>query len=239
MVDSVLVILLSMAFSLPMLEILKFDEYSDQLTAIQTQYKEDVEAQYNLDLDIADDEYDALPEQAKSQYDEAAQALNNELNKDAKYIELRANRVSLIVTDVCVVAFLSILAAHFVLPLILKNGQTLGKKVFNLAVMRTNGVQVSPTSLFLRSLVGLFAIETMAVGFFLLIYPVGVIAAILMQALQIGVMIKTPTNSSIHDLLADTVVVEFSSQRIFETQEELDAYLAQEAAEQASEQTAL
>ena len=53
---------------------------------------------------------------------------------------------------------------------------------------------------------------------------VGWIALLLLLLLQIFVMVKTPTNSSIHDLLADTVVVDYASQQIFETQEELIAF---------------
>ena len=39
--------------------------------------------------------------------------------------------------------------------------------------------------------------------------------------LQVAMLIVTKTNSSIHDLLADTVVVDYVSQQIFETQEDL------------------
>jgi uncharacterized RDD family membrane protein YckC len=126
--------------------------------------------------------------------------------------------------------------AHFVLPLILKNGQTLGKKTFGLGVIRTNGVKIFPMQLFIRSVVGIFAIETIAVAFLLLIYPVGVVAAVLVQALQVGVMIKTPTNSSIHDLLADTAVIDFASQHIFETEAERADFIARQEQEEAEAQ---
>jgi hypothetical protein len=57
---------------------------------------------------------------------------------------------------------------------------------------------------------------------------VGTITILLLLILQLGVMIKTQTNSSIHDLLSDTMVVDFVSQRIFETEEERTQYLAEE-----------
>ena len=53
---------------------------------------------------------------------------------------------------------------------------------------------------------------------------VGIIVLALFFILQIGVMIATQTNSSIHDLLSDTVVVDFASQQIFDSEEELIAY---------------
>ena len=53
---------------------------------------------------------------------------------------------------------------------------------------------------------------------------IGIVMLFLLLVLQIGVMIYTKTNSSIHDLLSDTVVVEYASQQIFETEEDLIAY---------------
>ena len=57
---------------------------------------------------------------------------------------------------------------------------------------------------------------------------IGTVTLLLFFVLQLGVMIKTPTNSSIHDLLSDTMVVDLVSQRIFETEEERIDYLAEE-----------
>jgi len=76
----------------------------------------------------------------------------------------------------------------------------------------------------------LFAMETMfPILMFVMIAfgmlgSVGLITIVLMQVLQIGVMIGTKTNSSIHDLLSDTVVVDYASQRIFNTEEDMIAY---------------
>ena len=64
---------------------------------------------------------------------------------------------------------------------------------------------------------------------------IGVITLLLFLVLQIGVMIYTPTNSSIHDLLADTVVVDMASQQIFETEVERLEYVHAEAARKAAE----
>ena len=234
LVDTVLVFLLAMAIFIPLMEIPQISSLSEELSSIQTIYKEEIETQYSINLDLTEEEYNALSPNDKTQYDTASDALNQILTADARFMELRADRLSVMFTIACITLFVGILLAHFVLPLILKNGQTLGKKTFGIAVMRTNGVKISAVQLFIRSMVGLFAIETMAVIFLLTIFPVGSIAAILVQCLQIGVMIKTPHNGSIHDLLADTAVVEFISQRIFETEEERVEYLARlerEAAE--------
>ena len=56
---------------------------------------------------------------------------------------------------------------------------------------------------------------------------------ILLGLLNLGVIIYTPTNSTIHDLLCDTVVVDIASQEIFETEEELLEHKKRLAAEKA------
>ena len=60
--------------------------------------------------------------------------------------------------------------------------------------------------------------------FFQLLGVIGLIVVALLLILQIGVMLATKTNSSIHDLLSDTVVVDFATQQIFESEEELIAF---------------
>ena len=154
-------------------------------------------------------------------------AFNKALN-ETDYAQLNASYLTVSLISVAIALFISVVVAHFVLPLCFKNGQTLGKKVFGLAVIRTSWVKASPIVLFIRATVGIYAIETVAVAFLLINVPVGTVAAVLVQALQIGVMIKTPTNSSIHDLLADTVVVDYASQRIFETEEDMLEYRKRE-----------
>ena len=57
------------------------------------------------------------------------------------------------------------------------------------------------------------------------------IAAVGMLILQAYVMIKTYTNSVIHDLISDTAVVDYASQQIFESEEELTEFLQRTAAE--------
>ena len=232
LVDSVLVLLLAVTCSLPLLNILGFYENNDKIKAITLTYQTQIEAEYNVSLNIDQETYDAFSQAEKDNYEAAGAALNKALNEDPTYNELTVTRVSLIMTDACISIFLGTILAHFVLPLILKNGQTLGKKTFGLAVIRSNGLKISSIMLFIRSVIGMFLIEIMAVAFLLLVYPVGTIAAALLQIMQIAIMIKTPNHSSIHDLLVDTAVVDFASQQIFDTQEELNEYIASEKAKE-------
>ena len=106
--------------------------------------------------------------------------------------------------------------------------------MFGIAVIRTNCVKVSNPVLFIREIIGLYAMETMfPLLIILMIYfgylgIIGTGTILLLMILQLGVMIKTETNSSIHDLLSDTMVVDLVSQRIFDTEEERVAYIAEQ-----------
>ncbi len=192
-----------------------------------------IEVEFNIDLDLSVEDYNALEEAEQAAYDEtrlkATQELDKRVKADKAVHALYADLVSSLITSGIVALLASHLLLNFCLPLMLKNGQTLGKKVFALGVMRTNGMKVGGTALFIRQFIGLFAMETMAVLYMCTMIPVGLITALMVQALQVGVLIKTDTNSSIHDLLADTVVVELTSQQIFATEEERAQFIAQEA----------
>ena len=103
--------------------------------------------------------------------------------------------------------------------------------------MRTNGVKMNNISLFIRSFLGKYAIETMIpvlIITMILFNSIGIVGPIvigLILLLQIILMCATKTNSLIHDLLADTVVVDFASQMIYDSEEELIEAKKQAAAE--------
>ena len=75
---------------------------------------------------------------------------------------------------------------------------------------------------------------SLIVMFCLGLLPIGPIVVILLGILEIVVMVATKTNSSVHDLISDTVVVDMASQQIFDTIEEMENYQAQLAAEKAA-----
>ena len=61
---------------------------------------------------------------------------------------------------------------------------------------------------------------------------IGAIVIILLLILQIAMLIVTKTNSAIHDLIANTVVVDLASQMIFDSADELIEYKKRVHAEQ-------
>ena len=118
----------------------------------------------------------------------------------------------------------------FVVPLVFGNGQTLGKKVFGVAVMRKDGVKISPVILFVRTILGKYAVETMVPVFIIimiLLEVMGLIGMITLGGLlllQIVLVFTSKANAALHDRLSHTVCVDFASQKIFDTPEEMRAY---------------
>lgn len=122
---------------------------------------------------------------------------------------------------------LSYLVLEFIIPAILKNGQTVGKKVFGICLVRPNCVRLTTVALFARTVLGKYAIETMfpvLLAFLFFFGGIGVLAIILFAALallNIVLFFALKNRTPIHDLLAGTVAVDMRLQMIFESEEEL------------------
>lgn len=236
--DAILAIMLALGCCLVAIVAVDFDGLVDKYNAHLQEYYVEYGKLYDVDFSLTQEEYEKLSEQEQQEYDEkraqAEKEMQLALQKDKAYLELSSDLFGSSLFVIAVGVFASHLLLHVGVPLLLKNGQTLGKKIFGLAVIRTNCVKVSAPVLFIREMIGLYAMETMFPLFILLMIYFGYLGIIgtatilLFLGLQIGVMIKTQTNSSIHDLLSDTTVVDYVSQRIFETEEERVAYLAEE-----------
>lgn len=215
--------------------VVDYDGHSTALEGYYSQY----ETQYNTSFSYTEEEVSALPEEEQAAYQAACEALM----KDSAAIQEYNIVIQLTLLMVCIGIFLATLILEFFIPMFLRNGQTVGKKVFGLAVMRTNGVRIGNTSLFIRAILGKYAIETMMPVFLVIMIFLGLIGiggTIVLFALlfiQLGLLIATSTNSTIHDKLADTVAVDMASQMIFETGEDRLAYEKRIAAEKAQRQS--
>ena len=226
--DIILTVTLAIGFASLLSAVVGYDKHQEQLQ----NYYEYYEQTYGVDFDISEEDYNKLTEDEKLKYETAADALEKDENVLATYSVI----VSLSLVILSFSVLLGILSIYFIVPLFFKNGQTLGKKIFGLAVIRSNLVKVSTPVLFARTLFGMYAIETMfplfllAMLYFNLMGGVALITIGLLFVLQVAVLIVSKNNSSIHDLLSDTVVVEFASQRIFETQEALEEFIKEQQA---------
>ncbi len=220
--DALAFFLVVLCIGLILSSVLGYDAHYQTLVDAYAEY----EAKYGIDFDITQEELDALPEETKQLYSQA----NEELNRDAEVIRAYAMVQTLPLLLISISILVAMIILEFVLPLIFKNGRTLGKKIFGLAVVRTNGVKMSTPALFIRSILGKCTMETMVPVFIVIMILsgslgiVGFVVLALIAILQIVVIIVTKTNSAIHDLISDTAVVDYASQRIFDSEEALLEY---------------
>ena len=233
LLDFILMCILAVGFTYLLSLATNLESYSNQLKEIYDRY----EAEYGVNFEeMTADKYEKLTDAERAKFDEAYDALSKELS------ETKATSMFYSLALVClsVGLLLSFLILEFLLPLLLKNGQTVGMKVFGLGVVFTNSVRVNTFAMFVRSILGKFTLETMVpllVLLMLLFNVLGIVGLVVLLALvilQIALFATTKTRSFIHDVISNTVIVDINCQMIFDNYDELVSYkeqLAQEEAE--------
>ncbi len=234
MMDAIFLVILAVGCGAALSGAFHFDQYNERIQAAYVQYETD----YGISFELTQEEYETMPQEERSRFDEAYEALI--ADQEAMYAYNMTINLTLLITTLSVL--IAVLLLEFVGPMILGNGQTLGKKVFGLGVMRVDGVRLTTIQLFIRTFLGKFTIEIMVpvllllMLFFNIIGLVGLIVLggiLLLQVILLGV---SKTNSVIHDYLAGTVVIDIASQRIFDTTDDMIEYKKKIAAEKAARQ---
>ena len=211
--------------------------YDRQSQALEEHYDR-YEAQYGVTFQITGEEYAAMSPEQQAQYDAAYHALISD--EEVLYVYNVVINLTMTITTLGIL--LAFLILEFAVPLLLGNGQTLGKKIFALAVVRTDTVRMNNMQLFTRTVLGKFTIETMIPVYVMIMIffnSVGIFGTFLLLVLliiQAVLLIVTRENRVLHDLLAGTVVVDYPSQRIFRSTEELIEYTKKVHAERAARQ---
>ena len=119
LLDFILLTIALTGFALLLSTVLGYDNYAGALT----------EAHYGVDFDIKKEDYDALSEEDRAYIDDAYEVYMTDEDVIFNYNMLF--NLMLIIASMSIV--LSFLLLEFVIPLILKNGQTVGKKIFGIA----------------------------------------------------------------------------------------------------------
>ena len=189
---------------------------------------EKYETKYNVSFEEIDtlEKYEALNEEQKAIFDQA----HKEFATDERAIYLYNLLFNLTIMTISIGTLLAFAVLEFIVPLIFKNGQTIGKKVFGIAVMRLDHVQVTAPFIFIRNILGKYTVETMIPVILIILIAfnlvgfMGPVIILLVLLSNIIMMIASSTNSGIHDMLASTVVVDLASQMIFESPEAVLEY---------------
>lgn len=235
LLDIILLVTLACGFGMVLSTVLGYDTYTDTLNACYDKY----EQMYDINFSIALEDFEKLTPQEQELYQQAEAALQQD--QEALVAYNMVINLSLVIVSASIL--LSYLGLEFVVPLLLKNGQTVGKKVFGIALMRVDGVRMSTLSLFVRTVLGKYTVETMIpvlILMMMLLGTIGIIGPIVLLAilvLQIAMMVISKTNATIHDQMAATVAVDLSSQMIFDSPEALMAYKQELHAEKVKNQT--
>ena len=234
LLDIILVVVLATGIGMVLSAALKYDTYNEALAQCQASY----EAKYEVSFDITNADYAAMTEAEQKYLDEAyADFAKDEV---AIYNYNMVINLSLVILSLAVL--IAYLLLEFAVPLVLGNGQTVGKKMFAIAVMKDNGVKINAVSLCIRTLLGKYTFETMIPLLLILMIfwnAIGIVGPIVIFGIliiQVVLMITSKTNATIHDKLSQTVVVDMQSQMIFNTEQEMRAYKARLHEEQVKKQ---
>lgn len=235
LLDLILLVILAVGFASVISAIVGYDDMSGQLEGYYQQY----ENEYGVTFEITAETYEAMTEAERANYDAAYDALISD--DDAMYVYNMVLNLTLIIVTFSILA--AFLLLEFAVPLFLKNGQTVGKKVFAIGVVRTNCVRINGVCLFIRTVLGKYTVETMIPVLIVLMLMFGLtnmIGTMIILAIlgaNLILLIVNRSRSVIHDLLADTAVVDMATQMIFDTQEDLVAYKTKLAQENAAKQS--
>lgn len=226
LLDFILIIILAVGTGWLISVVTNYDAHTAKIQEYYDYYDE----KYDIDLQGKTDKYENLTEEEKKAYDERLEQANLEYANDKEAVKEFNLVINLTLVIISIGLLFGIGISEFVIPLFLKNGQTIGKKIFSICVIKNNGVKMSVFQLFVRTLIGKYVIETMipallAVAIlFGFINIIGTIVIIGILLTQIVLLFVTKNHTLIHDAFAYTVVVDKESQKIFANEEEQIKY---------------
>lgn len=229
LLDVILLAVLAVGIGAGIGSISGYDGHVDTLYAAYDKY----EAQFGIEFNITQEQYQAFSETERAQYDAAYQALT----EDEEAMKAYNMVTSLMMLIVSLGILGGYLILEFAVPMWLKNGQTIGKKIFGIALMRVDGVKITPFMMFVRTLLGKYTIETMVpvlivvMLMFNMISIVGTLIIGLILLAQVILLFANKNRCVIHDLMACTVAVDLSSQMIFDSPEAMLEYKKQRHAD--------
>lgn len=222
--DKIIVFVLIAGFAFLLTAILGTESHSAKIRERTEHYN----SQYSTDISISEDKYEALSDAEKAKFDEASKAFNADSEvREAVYMVFNLTLITVTLSILLAYAI-----SEFAVPLFFKNGQTVGKKIFGLAVMRIDGVRVTAPIMFIRAILGKCTIETlvpvMAIMGAMFIPTVfgftGLLVAVAVPIVSLVTVVATKNRAPIHDLFASTVTVDMSTQLIFDSEQEMLAY---------------
>ena len=231
LLDFIVITILSTLFIYLISLVTHFDYYNTQLTSSYSRY----ESEYGITFSISQGEYEGYSDEERGRYDEAY----NTLIGDREAMDNYQRVMNLTLLSLSLGIFLAVFTSEFLIPLFLKNGVTIGKKIFGLSVMRKGGWKINSLSLFIRAILGKYTIEIMVPVLLILMIlfnMIGIAGTIVIIGILVTNFILVMTryeHQAIHDILSDTVVVDWASQKIYDSEEDVIEAKKERAKEEA------
>ena len=234
LLDMILVAILAVGAAAGVSSLMDYEGTAAKLDGVYDDYG----TRYGVNLRITQAEYAALTEEKRESFNSALEAMNG----DEAALLLYNKLINTTVMIVTLGLLIGIMIMEFFVPLILKNGQSVGRKCFGIGLMREDGVKLSTMQLFVRSLLGKYTLCSMLPGYLLILLvfgKLGLVGLLILFGLlvtQLCLLAFSRNHGGIPDQMAATVQVDLASQKIFESSEDLIAYTQKIHADRARRQ---
>ena len=233
--DVILLATVVVFFGYILSSVLGFTDHYEQLNLAYEKY----ESQFGIEFHVSQEAYDAMDPEQQQAYEAAYNQAYEMLIADGEAMYAYGMVVNLSMLIASISVLLGYLVMEFAVPLWLGNGQTLGKKIFAIGIMRTDSIKLTTVQLFIRTILGKYALGTMVPIYVILLLAMGtmgiigiaIVAGLLVA--QAICLIAGGEGRAIQDRLAGTIVVDIASQRIFRDTEDLINYTKTVHAQQA------
>ena len=154
-------------------------------------------------------------------------AIMDDLNNIPEVAKAGANYMTISTLQYVVSILISGALVYILVPLILKNGQTFGKKAYGLGLANSDGYKFSNSRLLMRFLP--FAIVDISLFFMILVNLYLVLLIVLIIFLvSFALAMSSPKRMSLHDITGRTIVVDLKSSTLFETVDEEEKFVLKE-----------
>lgn len=233
--DTILISILAVFGAWALSSLLNYDSYQSTLSAAYEKYA----SEYGITRELAYTEPSLLTQEQIDQLNAASAAIAADSEAVYAY-NMVINLQMLIVTFGLLFAFLVL---EFVVPLVLKDGQTVGKRIFGVGLMHAEGIRITHVGLFVRAILGKYAVGTMIPVCCLITIingtaqPLLLLAAAAVLLVQLGMLVFSRNHLLLHDRMSMTVAVDLASQMIFSTREEMLEYKKKAHAERVAAQS--
>lgn len=155
-------------------------------------------------------------------------------NDDEEACAYYDKSIALSVAVITVASFTSLLVFEYIIPLIFKNGQTIGMKILKIGLIDKNGIKINHMQLFIRFLFGKFLISMILpiYGFIYMMFNFtgglyGFILFAFINLMNILMFFTGKNHAAIPDAISNVYAVNIEETYIFDSIEEKNMKIAE------------